>query len=128
MKAYQGAFFKYFPLLLLIGFLAGLLNGLLGAGGGILIVIGLRAILGKKISDGRRFYASAIAVMLPISVVSVWQYMKNGHLPTLSLGLLILPALCGGALGALCLRFIRPTLLARIFAAVVLVSGIVLVI
>lgn len=128
MKTYQGAFFKYFPLLLLIGFLAGLLNGLLGAGGGILIVIGLRAIFGKEVSDSKRFYATAIAVMLPLSVISAWQYMQNGHLPTLSLGLLVLPALCGGIIGALLLRLIRPLLLARIFAAVVLVSGIVLVI
>ena len=128
MKSHRFAFFILLPPLLLLGFFAGVLNGLLGAGGGILIVIGLRALLGKKISDSRRIYATAIAVMLPISVVSAWQYLKGGHISTPSIGIFLFPAILGGGLGALLLRRLKPLLLARIFAAVVLVSGIVLVI
>ena len=66
--------------------------------------------------------------MLPLSALSAWQYFKNGHLGDNNLGLLILPALAGGALGAWLLRRLSPRALSRIFAAVVLVSGIVLVI
>ena len=114
--------------LLGIGLLAGFLNGLLGAGGGIAVVIGLRALFQKTPVNGHSFYATAIAVMLPLSVLSVWQYAKGGHLPTASLCGLILPAVLGGATGAIFLRRITPHILARIFATAVLISGIVLVI
>ena len=128
MKAYRVTLLKYLPLLLLLGFGAGLLNGLLGAGGGILIVMGLRLMFEKKVPNGRSFYTTALAVMLPISAISAWQYFKKGHLPALPIGPLVIPALLGGVLGALLLRRITPKLLARIFAIVVLISGIVLVI
>ena len=128
MNAYRKAFLKYLPLLVLLGLGAGLLNGLLGAGGGILIVMGLRALFGKKVPNSKSFYATSIAVMMPLSLFSVWQYARNGHLPTVSINSLVLPALLGGALGALLLRLITPRLLARIFALVVLISGIILVV
>ena len=111
-----------------IGVAAGFLNGLLGAGGGIVIVFGLGALLGKQLEDPRTVYATAIAVMLPLSAFSAWQYFQNGHLTEGNLGLLVLPALAGGAVGAWLLRRLTPNLLARIFAAVVLISGIVLVV
>ena len=123
----KGFFTKVLPIVG-IGLTAGFLNGLLGAGGGIVIVFGLGALLGKQIADPRSIYASAIAVMLPLSALSAWQYFKNGHLGDNNLGLLILPALAGGALGAWLLQRLSPRALSRIFAAVVLVSGIVLVI
>ena len=128
MNAYRKTFLKYLPLLVLLGLGAGLLNGLLGAGGGILIVMGLRALFNKEVPNSKSFYATSIAVMLPLSLFSVWQYVKNGHLPAIPIGTLALPALLGGTLGALLLRLITPKLLARIFALVVLISGIILVV
>lgn len=113
--------------LLGIGLLAGFLNGLLGAGGGIAVVMGLRALFGKKGADPRSFYATAIAVMLPLSALTVWQYATGGHLPSLSLWGIVLPAAAGGATGAFLLRHIAPQILNRIFAAIVVLSGIILV-
>ena len=115
-------------LLWLLGLLGGLLNGLLGAGGGIILVAGLRAIYKGKLPDPRSVYVSAIAVMLPLSALSAWRYATAGHLPSAPLHALLLPALAGGATGALLLRRLAPRTLARLFAAVVLVSGVVLVI
>lgn len=123
----RGFFTKILPIVG-IGIVAGFLNGLLGAGGGIVIVFGLGLLIGKKLPDPRSIYATAIAVMLPLSAFSAWQYFKNGHIAESNLGLLILPALAGGALGAWLLRRLSPRALSRIFAAVVLASGIVLVI
>jgi len=50
--------------LLGIGLLAGFLNGLLGAGGGITVVIGLRALFRKTPVNGHSFYATAIAITI----------------------------------------------------------------
>ncbi len=127
-KRKRGFFLQYTAPLLLLGLSAGFVNGLLGAGGGILVVYGLRRIMKGKLSDGRAIYASAIAVMLPLSALSALQYFKSGHLPAGSFLATLLPALAGGVLGALLLCRISLPGLSRLFAAVVLVSGIVMVI
>ncbi|MBE6555272.1 MAG: hypothetical protein E7663_03420 [Ruminococcaceae bacterium] len=122
MKRYQN---RCLPLLA-TGLGAGLLNGLLGAGGGILIVYALRGIFSKKVANGRAFYPTALAVMLPLSALSAWQYAKGGHLLDASVLPLVFPALAGGLVGAMLLSRMAPRVLNRIFAAVVLISGILL--
>ena len=114
--------------LLGIGLVSGFINGFLGAGGGILIILGLRLCTRNKKIDEHRFYTTALGVMLPLSAFSVWQYRRAGHLAPLSLGTFMLPALIGGAVGALLLPHLKTTLLNRIFAGMVLISGVLLVI
>lgn len=121
-------FFHRLLPLLLIGFAAGLCNGLLGAGGGILVVFGLRRLLSDTLEDPHAVFASAIAVMLPLSLLSSLGYARLGHLPEGEWPLLILPAVAGGVLGAILMRKMALPLLSRIFAAVVLLSGVLLVI
>lgn len=113
--------------LLGLGFCAGFVNGLLGAGGGILIVFGLGWLLREKVRDPRVIYATAIAVILPLSVLSAVQYFRRGSLDLNTLSYLIIPATLGGTAGALLLKKLSPAILSRIFAAVVLISGITLV-
>ena len=117
---------KTYPVLLLIGFLAGLTNGLLGAAGGIVIVMGLRAFLTKKVANGRSFYTTALAVMLPLSILTAMQYARGGHLGALPPEIVVFPSVLGGALGAWLLPYLKPTLLHRIFAVLILISGILL--
>lgn len=119
-------FLQILPLFV-IGLGAGFLNGLLGAGGGILIVFGLRRLLRGRLKDPRAIYPTAIAVMLPLSLLSVWQYARAGSLELSDLAWLILPAIAGGAIGALLLRRLSVKTMSRLFAAVVLISGLVLV-
>ena len=126
MRCYMGNSEKSRTVLLLIGFAAGFTNGLFGAAGGIVIVMGLRAFFRDKMANGRSFYTTALAVMLPLSTITVWQYTQKGHLPEVPLLDLLLPAVLGGATGALLLPWINPQALKRIFAVVVLVSGIIL--
>ena len=120
--------FKIALPLLVIGAAAGLLNGLLGAGGGIIIVFFLQLLYGKKVANGKSFFATAIAAMLPLSLFSVWRYARSGLLPTLPVAQLLLPSLLGGAVGALLLPLLPSAHLRRLFALVVLVSGVLLVI
>lgn len=117
--------FTFLPLLA-VGISAGFLNGLLGAGGGIIIVFGLNKLMGNRVEDKRSVYATAIAVILPLSVLTAIQYFRRGSLDPSALAPLILPAIAGGALGGLLLRRLSPRFLSRLFAAVVLISGIVL--
>ena len=111
---------------LLLGALAGFLNGLLGAGGGIPIVLGLSLLFGNKASDGRRFFTTALAIMLPLSLFSAYRYAKTVLLTDAQLLAVMLPALAGGAVGAGLLKRLSIRALNRIFATVMALSGIFL--
>ena len=118
-------FSRIFPLLL-IGLCAGFLNGLLGAGGGILIVLGMKRIFKAQAPESHSIFASAIAVMLPLSLISALRYLKSGHLQAQSTTLFLLPAVLGGALGALLLRRLSPASLFGLFSTVIALSGVFL--
>ena len=95
-----GIFKKSFPILA-IGVGAGFLSGLLGAGGGIVIVVGLSFLCRRALPDRRTVFASTTAVMLPLSLFSSLQYFKNGNMVADGVSFLVMPAILGGALGAL---------------------------
>lgn len=76
------------------GSLAGLANGLLGAGGGMLLLPLMRLF---RLSEDRELFATALAIMLPISLVSFGVYLLQG---SVSLGQ-ALPYCIGGLLGGL---------------------------
>lgn len=60
----------------ILGFAAGLLNGLFGAGGGMAAVPMLSA-MGV---ETRKSHATSIAIILPLSAVSAYLYLRGGHL------------------------------------------------
>ena len=117
---------KYF--LPLSGALCGILNGLLGAGAGIVAVWALGRGLEDKLEDGRDLFANALCVTLPISAVSCLGYALRGDLSTEGIGLYILPAILGGALGGALLGRLRLGAVRTLFSALVVVSGILLII
>ena len=112
---------------LMLGLLAGLLNGLLGAGGGIVLVRGAERILPREYHDGRDVFANALCVMLPISAVSAIAYVMRGSVHGLDFSRFILPAILGGAGGGLLLSVIDTRLLRLIFSALVVWSGITMI-
>lgn len=104
----------------LCGLLAGFLNGLLGAGGGMAVV----PMLEKSGLETRRAHATSIAVIAPICVVSACFYLKGN---SIRLGdvLPFLPAgLIGAFLGAKALPHIPANLLRRIFGAFMLYAAV----
>lgn len=111
--------------LILGGLAAGVINGLLGAGGGVILVFLLRAALGPE-AESRDIYASALITTLPITLVSVLRYGGAGALPLGEFLPLALPAIAGGIIGALLLDRIHPKITRRIFAALVIFSGAVM--
>ena len=106
---------------------AGFLSGLLGAGGGIVLVHGAERILPREYHDGRDVFANALCVMLPISAVSAIAYVMRGSVHGLDFSRFILPAILGGAGGGLLLSVIDTRLLRLIFSALVVWSGITMI-
>lgn len=117
---------KFF--LMSMGFVSGAVNGLLGAGGGIVTVYALSASLSGSQNDKRDVFANALCVMLPISAVSLIGYAVMGNVEFASLGAYALPAIVGGVLGGLLLGRINTVLLKKLFAAIVIYSGLTLMI
>lgn len=110
------------PVLLLCGAAAGFINGLLGAGGGVVLVFVLAAVLGAE-ADPRDVYATALAVTLPVTALSAWRYGAAGSLDVTGFLRLLLPATVGGAVGGWLLDRMDTQLTKKIFAAVVIFSG-----
>lgn len=111
--------------LAIFGILAGLCNGLLGAGGGILAVFGLMQARQEELSP-RDVYANALCVMLPLSLISTVRYAQAGHLSLSGFSPLILPAVAGGIVGAILLGRLKSSTLGRLFGGLVVWSGLML--
>ena len=102
------------------GFFIGIINGLLGAGGGMLAVPLLR----NSGSDTQKSHAGAVAVILPISVLSAVLYLAGGKVK-IGDALPYVPAgLVGAVLGGLLLVKIPQTVLRILFAGFMIWAGI----
>lgn len=95
---------------------AGILNGLLGAGGGMVVA----PLLQDSGLDPQRAHATSIAIMLPLSILSCVLYWQKGvldpvqALPYLPLGLI------GALLGAWLLPRMHTRSIRRIFGVLVI--------
>ena len=108
---------------LLTGALAGLVNGFLGAGGGIIVTYFLSSHLDSE--DKNEIFSNAVATMLPISIFSFLLYLARGYFPLDASMLSLLPAAAlGGALGAYLLTKLKFKLVKVAFAILVIISGI----
>lgn len=109
----------------IIGAISGFINGLLGAGGGIIVTYFLSKTLSESEKQNGGVFANAVATMLPISVSSFALYMLKGYF-SFDEGFLhlILPGILGGVLGAFLLSRVRSSLLKLAFSLLVIVSGI----
>lgn len=101
------------------GALAGLLNGLLGAGGGMVVV----PLLERSGLEPRQAHATSVAVIAPLCVLSAAVYLINGSVG-IAAALPYLPAgLVGAFAGAKLLPKIPNGVLRRIFGAFMLYAA-----
>ncbi len=103
-------------------FAAGLLNGIAGAGGGMVTALGLPFYFEKEKSKNTFAY-TALAVLL-FSAVSSFAYSMRGELALEAAAKNVVPALVGGAVGGFLLTRISPTILKLVFALLLLYSGV----
>ena len=108
-------------LLAVLAFAAGMLNGLLGTGGGMVLVFALGFLLSKEHAKDA-FVISSVGV-LAFSVVSTLLYGTGGSYDPAVLPRFALPAAAGGVLGAFLFRRIRTFWLQKLFAVLMLYAG-----
>ncbi len=107
--------------LLLVGAAAGTANGLFGAGGGLIAVPLLIGWL--KISE-KNAYATSLAIMVPISAVSLTVYFLRGGLMVAGVGWYLLGGAIGGVLAGFLFRRIPVKWLRFAMAGFLLYGGI----
>ena len=114
-------------LLTVVGIVTGVVNGFFGGGGGMIVVPMLTMILGleQKVS-----HATALAVILPVTVVSTIAYFLRGSVktPTLTLIIVAVSVTVGGIVGALLLKKVSNKALGKIFAVLMLIAGVKMIV
>lgn len=119
---YKGAI-VFSSLSLLVGLAGGLINGFFGTGGGILPAL----LLGRSLRGTRRF-ATVLAVTLSVTLLSAVLYLSRGSFRISDALPFLLPGVVGGWCGALLSEHLSPNGLRRIFGAVSLVAGILVLV
>ncbi len=106
---------------ILTGAIAGVINGLFGGGGGMIVVPMLIMLLKNKPQNA---HATAILIILPLSIVSGLFYAVFG---SLELGVLLpvgAGVIAGGIIGAFLLSKLSSRWLIIIFSVVMAVAGV----
>ena len=108
----------------LAGFVIGVINSLIGACGGIITV----ALLKKDGMDQTQAHANAVAIILPLTVISALFYIFNGYVALMD-SLIFLPGgIIGAAAGGILLPKIPKKILKNIFALFIIWAGIRMII
>lgn len=113
---------------------AGVINGLLGAGGGIVLIFALAPALGGLYENGNEIYkrrdlmAISMCVMLPVSAVSAIRYGLGGMLDVEYIPEIILPAIIGGIVGGILLDKLKENVIMKLFAFLVIYSGLAMIV
>jgi uncharacterized membrane protein YfcA len=107
-----------------LGIITGILSGLMGIGGGLIMVPLLVLVFNfpQRTANG----ISLVAMLLPVGILAVWQYYKDGYIqwqPHIQGGLLIGVGIFVGAWTGAKLNSVISTQLASKLFAVILVIG-----
>ncbi len=104
--------------------LSGFCNAVIGAGGGILLSLAILKFARDEIPDRRDVYVNSQAAMIPGCALSCLIYSVNGSLNTVGFSVYAIPAAIGGVLGSLLLAKIKSIWISRLFAFLVIWSGV----
>jgi hypothetical protein len=97
----------------LIGFVAGLLAGLFGVGGGIVTTPGVQYLLGATPIQA---VATPLPIILPTSIVGAYTYGRAGEIDRRAAAWTIGPGLAGTIVGALLTETVNPHVLLLVTA------------
>ena len=111
MKKAKSAFF---------GILIGLINILAGSCGGIAAVECLKA----ENTDKTKSHATAVAIILPLTVISAIMYLVKGNVKLSDSYIYIMPGLAGSLIGSWMLPKIPQKILGKIFSIFIIYAGV----
>ena len=103
-----------------LGLITGFVNGLFGSGGGTILIPFLE---GKLNVDEHKSHATAIAVILPISIVSSIVYIKNIEVDWKNFLPVIMGSIVGGFVGARILNRIPGKFIHTIFGITMIIAA-----
>lgn len=106
---------------ILIGLVAGVLNGLFGAGGGSIAVPAMEIFLK---TDEKKSHATAIAIILMLSAVSSFFYIRRGFFDFNLWIPVTIGGIAGGLAGAALLNKISKRLLKIIFGSLIMATAV----
>ena len=107
------------------GLCAGFLNGFLGAGGGIILMYLLNSrSRGGSEASVRDNFASVVAIVMIISIVSAVSYSKRGAVNVEALIPVVIPGMIGGVIGAWLTDRLNVRLLKIVFGVILIIGGI----
>ena len=104
-----------------VGFVAGVLSGLLGVGGGIVIVPMLVLVAGFT---QHQSHATSLVAVIPITAVAAATYALEGEISFGIAALLALGGLIGAPIGAKLMSGMSESLLKIVFACLAITLGI----
>ena len=104
----------------LLGLSIGIVNGVFGAGGGMLAV----PLLKKSGLDQKSAHANAVAVILPITVISAVLYITKGYVNISDSFPFIPTGLLGSIIATFILQKFSNKILQKIFAVFMIYAGV----
>ena len=109
-------------IIILVGIAAGILGGLVGVGGGIIIVPALVYFIGfsQKTAQG----TSLGLIMLPVGILGVLQYYKQGHVDFRVVGMLAVGFLAGSYFGSKIALSLPQETVKKIFALLMIIIAV----
>lgn len=108
---------KFKNIIFYIGiFFSGMINSLLGAGGGILVI----TILSKLGLNPKKAHATSICIILPICIFSAFLYLYKQRVKIFNATEYIFGGILGAVIGAFVLLKINPKILKKIFGIFVI--------
>lgn len=106
---------------MLAGGLAGLVNGFFGGGGGMVLV---PLLIDRCGLDQRRAFATSMAIILPLCVLSSVIYFFRGGLEFSAALPYLAGGLVGGFMGGILFKKLNMNWLRRVFALLILYGGV----
>ncbi len=105
----------------IIGILTGLINGLIGIGGGTILIPAMVFILGE---EQHTAHGTSLAIILPTAIVSTFVYQANGHMDWELAIKVATSGMLGGYLGAKLMEHIPAPKLKKLFGIFMAAAGI----
>jgi uncharacterized protein len=113
---------QFILIVILIGIAAGMLGGLVGVGGGLIIVPALVYFLG--FSQHTAQGTSLGLIMLPVGILGVLHYYRQGHVDFKTVGMLAIGFLLGSYFGSKIALSMSQETVKKIFASLMIVIAV----